>query len=199
VNVLNYDKLLHIGTEEVQVGFHKSYHYHRYEPTPYEHLEQLFREFPLREADHIVDFGCGKGRLNFYIHYVFQSTVKGVEINEDFYHQALHNLERYAKNRKKKKEKIHFYLGRAEDYLVQPEDNYFYFFNPFSLPIFQKIISNIIYSLEESSRKVNIILYFPSDEYRFFMDNHALFKQQGEVKVGNRTDKDTFIIYQSLY
>ncbi|WP_249928602.1 class I SAM-dependent methyltransferase [Niallia circulans] len=137
---MNYDKLLHIGTEEVQVGFHKSYHYHRYEPTPYEHLEQLFREFPLREADHIVDFGCGKGRLNFYIHYVFQSTVKGVEINEDFYHQALHNLERYAKNRKKKKEKIHFYLGRAEDYFVQPEDNYFYFFNPFSLPIFQKLL-----------------------------------------------------------
>lgn len=199
MNALNYDKLLHIETEEIQVGFHKSYHYHRYEPTPYEHLEQLFREFPLRETDYVVDFGCGKGRLNFYIHYVFQSTVKGVEINEDFYYQALLNLEQYAKSRKKKKEKIHFYLGKAEDFLVQPEDNYFYFFNPFSLPIFQKIISNIVYSLEQNSRKVNIILYFPSDEYRFFMDNHALFKKKGEVKVGNRTEKDTFIIYQSLY
>ncbi|MEM5594730.1 hypothetical protein AAHH67_28690 [Niallia circulans] len=81
---MNYDKLLHIETEEIQVGFHKSYHYHRYEPTPYEHLEQLFREFPLRETDYVVDFGCGKGRLNFYIHYVFQSTVKELKSMKTF-------------------------------------------------------------------------------------------------------------------
>lgn len=140
MNALNYDKLLHIETEEIQVGFHKSYHYHRYEPTPYEHLEQLFREFPLRETDYVVDFGCGKGRLNFYIHYVFQSTVKGVEINEDFYYQALLNLEQYAKSRKKKKEKIHFYLGKAEDFLVQPEDNYFYFLILFPCLSFKKLL-----------------------------------------------------------
>jgi len=196
---LNYDKLLHIETEEIQFGFNKSYHYHRYEPTPYEHLEKLFHEFPLHKTDYVVDFGCGKGRLNFFIHYLFQSTVTGIEMNEEFYQDALYNLEKYRKNRKVRERKINFHLGKAEGYAIQPEDNYFYFFNPFSLPIFQKIISNLLYSLEEKSRIVKIILYFPSNEYLFFMDNHAFFEKEADVHVGNKTDKDHFVIYKSIY
>ncbi|MCF2647389.1 methyltransferase [Niallia circulans] len=196
---VNYDKLLHIETEKMQLGFNKSSHYHRYEPTPYEHLEQLFQEFPLYETDHIVDFGCGKGRLNFFIHHLFQSTVTGIEMNEEYYQDALVNLEHYSKNRKSRKEKIRFLLGKAEDYSIQPQDNYFYFFNPFSLPLFQKIVSNIMYSLEENSRLVKVILYYPSDEYQFFMESHPFFEKEGEVKVGNKKDKDKFIIYKSMY
>lgn len=196
---LNYDKLLHIKTEEIQLGFNKSYHYHRYEPTPYEHLEQLFQEFPLHETDHIVDFGCGKGRLNFFIHYLFQSAVTGIEMNEEFYQDALVNLEQYTKRRKRQKEKIHFYLGTAEAYSIKKEENYFYFFNPFSIQIFQKIVRNIMYSLEEENREVKLILYFPSDEYRFFMDNHPSFSKVGEVQVGTNKDKDQFILYKSVY
>ena len=195
---MNYDKLLHIRTEEVQLGFNKSYHYHRYEPTPYDHLKKLFEAFPLQATDHVVDFGCGKGRLNFYIHYLFQATVTGIEMNEEFYQDALNNFEQYIKIRKRKKEGIHFHLGKAEAYPIKPEDNYFYFFNPFSLPIFQKVINNLMYSLEERSRPVKIILYFPSDEYQYFMDNHAFFEKEGEVKVGKGLDKDKFIIYKSL-
>ncbi|WP_312096025.1 methyltransferase [Niallia sp.] len=196
---LNYDKLLHIETEEKQVGFNKSYHYHRYEPTPYNHLEQLLDKFPLRETDHVVDFGCGKGRLNFFIHYLFQSTVTGIEMNEEFYQDALVNLQKYTKRRKKSKEKISFYLGTAEDYSIRKEENYFYFFNPFSIQIFRRIISNIMYSLEEGNREVRIILYFPSDEYRFYMENHPSFSIVGEVQVGKNKDKDKFIIYKSVY
>ncbi|WP_400245377.1 class I SAM-dependent methyltransferase [Niallia sp. JL1B1071] len=196
---MNYDKLLDIETEEFQLGFNKSYHYHRYEPTPYDHLEKLFHEFPLYETDHVVDFGCGKGRLNFFIHYLFQATVTGIEMNEEFYQDALVNLEQYTKRRKRSKEKIRFYLGTAEDYLIRKEENYFYFFNPFSIQIFRRIISNIMYSLEEGNREVRLILYFPSDEYRFFMENHPSFSRVGEVQVGKNKDKDQFIIYKSVY
>ena len=79
-----YDELLNIKTEGEQVGFNESLHYHRYEPTPYVALEILFKQYELKSTDRIVDFGCGKGRLNFYIHYLFNSSVIGIEMNETF-------------------------------------------------------------------------------------------------------------------
>lgn len=60
-----FDKLLNIKTRGDQQGFNKSLHYHRYEPTPYSGLEELFRYYDINRDDHIVDFGSGKGRLNF--------------------------------------------------------------------------------------------------------------------------------------
>ncbi|MEH7612983.1 SAM-dependent methyltransferase, partial [Gottfriedia acidiceleris] len=66
-----YDNLLNIKTEGEQKGFNESFHYHRYEPTPYSALQQLFKQYILSNNDRIVDFGCGKGRLNFYINSLF--------------------------------------------------------------------------------------------------------------------------------
>lgn len=61
----NYDEMLNIKTEGEQKNFNDSLHYHRYEPTPYSALEHLFKKYALKRNDRIVDFGCGKGRLNF--------------------------------------------------------------------------------------------------------------------------------------
>ena len=91
-----YDKLLNIHTTEKQKGFNKSAHYYRYEPTPYSALEDLFKDYHLKSSDHIVDFGCGKGRLNFFINYLFDATVSGIEMNEIFYMEAIDNLNHYS-------------------------------------------------------------------------------------------------------
>lgn len=171
----DYEKLLHINTEGHQQGFHKSLHYHRYEPTPYAYLELLFSEYTLRSSDHVVDFGCGKGRLNFFIHHFFQAAVTGIEFNELYYQDALKNRTTYSCNRINSMEKIHFQLCKAEEYEIAPLDNRFYFFNPFSIQIFIKIINNILYSLEKNKRDAEIILYYPSDEYCLYLDNHPSF------------------------
>jgi len=197
---MSYDKLLHIETEKVQVGFNKSYHYHRYEPTPYEDLEKLVHVFPLRQTDCVVDFGCGKGRLNFFLHYLFKSTVKGIEMNKEFYLDAMRNVEQYSKRNKRIKEKILFYHCKAEDYTIQEEDNCFYFFNPFSIQVFQKIMNNILCSLEQTARTVTIIIYYPSEDYQLYMNNHSIFNRTHEVEVGIRKnkEKEKFIIYQNV-
>ena len=88
----DYDDLLNIETGERQVRFYKSFHYHPYEPTPYSVLEILFNEYELNKDDHLVDFGCGKGRLNFYVHNRFQAKVTGIEMNELFFNNAIENL-----------------------------------------------------------------------------------------------------------
>ena len=61
------DKDLCIETEEIQTDGKDTYYCHRYEPTPYEVLDELFTFYTPEKTDVFVDYGCGMGRLNFYI------------------------------------------------------------------------------------------------------------------------------------
>jgi SAM-dependent methyltransferase len=176
-----YDELLNIKTAGDQKGFNKSMHYHRYEPTPYDALEKLFSKYELRSSDRIVDFGCGKGRLNFYINYLFNATVVGIEMNEAFYQEAIENRNSYLKKNKKGMDKIHFHCCFAEEYQIDPLDNRFYFFNPFSIQIFMNIINNILLSVEKSEREIELVLYYGSEDYIFFLENRTSFELKEEV------------------
>lgn len=197
-----YDDLLNIRTGGDQKGFNKSFHYHRYEPTPYSALELLFKNYQLKSTDHIVDFGCGKGRLNFYIHYLFQASVAGVEMNETLYEEAVENQTSYLKKYKSAKGKIQFHCCLAENYEIAPLDNRFYFFNPFTIPIFWKILNNILASVEESKREVDVILYYPSEDYIYFLENHTLFELKEEVHLPGlyeHNQNERFLIYRLSY
>jgi SAM-dependent methyltransferase len=194
----NYDELLNIETEGTQRGYNKSFHYHRYEPTPYSALEKLFAEYELNSSDHIVDFGCGKGRLNFFIHNLFQASVTGVEMNEKLYEEAIENKANYLIKAKDKGE-IQFQCCLAEKYEINPLDNRFYFFNPFTIPIFWKIINNILVSVEKFKREVDVILYYPSEDYIYYLENHTLFELIKEVQLPGLYENNAnerFLIYR---
>ena len=198
MNEKYYDDLLHIHTRKEQMGFHKSFHYHRYEPTPYTALEELFRHYELKSTDHVVDFGCGKGRLNFFIHHLFQSTVTGVEMDEDFFREALENKTNYMKKSKGKKNNIHFQCCLAEEYQIDSLENHFYFFNPFSIQIFMKVIHNILRSMETSERKVELILYYVTEDYVHYLEHHSPFRLKKEIVLTNspeRNEYERFLIY----
>lgn len=167
MNEQQFDRLLNVGTTGQQKGFMTSLHYHRYEPTPYEALELFFQEYELSRHDQIVDFGCGKGRLNFYLNYRFNSTVTGIEMNEIFYSEALENKLNYLKNHRNRADAIHFHCILAEDYEISLDENKFYFFNPFTVQIMMKVVKNILLSFEREPRQIDLILYFPSEDYIF--------------------------------
>ena len=193
-----FDELLNIETVGEQKGFYDSMHYHRYEPTPYHALEKLFEQYELKSSDRIVDFGCGKGRLNFYVHHFFQASAVGIEMNERFYKDAVANREKYMKKKKKDIEKVVFHCCLAEEYEIQPADNIFYFFNPFSVQIFMKVIYNILRSVEQSYREVQLILYYGSEDYIFFLENHYAFECKAEILIPGLFEKNTsekFLIY----
>jgi len=194
-----YEKILNIKTGGLQKGFPESTHYYRYEPTPYSALEQLFENYKMKCSDRIVDFGCGKGRLNFYIHHFFRASVVGVEMNEAFYQAAEENYKNYAKRHNPGKEKIQFYCGLAEDYPIDPLDNRFYFFNPFSVQIFMKIIDNILLSYEKAPRELELILYYPSEDYIYFLDNQTPFELNEEIVLKalyENNPNERFLIYR---
>jgi hypothetical protein len=176
-----YDKLLNIKTGGEQKGFPNSYHYHRYEPTPYRAIEELFERYEVKSSDRVVDFGCGKGRLNFYIHHFFKASVVGVEMNEIFYQDAVENCKSYMKKHRTSKGKIQFYCCLAEEYAIHPSDNRFYFFNPFSIQIFMTIIRNILLSFEKEPRELELFLYYPSEDYIHFLENKTPFELKEEV------------------
>ncbi|WP_174731080.1 methyltransferase domain-containing protein [Mesobacillus harenae] len=197
-----FDERLNIKTEEKQAGFGKTLHYHRYEPTPYWALGKLFDKYALDASDRVVDFGSGKGRLIFYINYLFNAEVTGIELNEVLVKEAIINRDSYLKITKKNKDKITFHCCKAEEYQIKPLENRFYFFNPFSLPIFIRILNNILISVENSKRQVDLILYYPSEEYIYYLENSTVFELHKEVVLPELYDHDSnerFLIYHLGY
>ncbi|GIM28350.1 methyltransferase [Clostridium polyendosporum] len=194
-----YEKLFNIKTSGEQKIFNESMHYNRYEPTSYSALEILSKKYIFTAEDCIVDFGCGKGRLNFYINHFFHSTVTGIEMNTFFYKKAVDNKIDYLKKHKKKTNSINFLNCFAEEYNINPSDNKFYFFNPFSIQIFIKVIRNILISVEEYERTVDVILYYPSDDYIYFLENNTSFVLLDEIKLPYLYDNDprqSFLVYR---
>ena len=196
MNEQQFNKLLNIKTTGEQRGFMTSWHYHRYEPTPYSALELFFNEYNMSSRDQIVDFGCGKGRLNFYLNHHFNINVVGVEMNETFYMEALENKQSYLKNYRNRGDKINFYCVLAEEYDISPNENKFYFFNPFTVQILMRVIKNIMISFENHQREIDLILYYPSEDYIFYLENQTPFELVSEMKLPENNPNERFLVYR---
>lgn len=193
-----YDKLLNIKTAIEQRSSH-GVHYYRYEPTPYSALEELFHTYEVKSNAHFVDFGCGKGRLVFYLHHFFKASVVGVEMNDSLFEDAQANLKNYIKRHKTGFTKITFRNSLAEDYPITESDNCFYFFNPFSIQIFMRIVGNILRSFERTPRRLELLLYYPSEDYIYFLENETPFELGGEVVLNGLYESNPyehFLIYK---
>ena len=68
-----WDKKLKIHTTGRLDGHADQYHY-PYEPTPYVVLERLAESGYLKKENILVDYGCGKGRVGFFLHYAVGCT-----------------------------------------------------------------------------------------------------------------------------
>jgi SAM-dependent methyltransferase len=199
MNENDYDRLLRIKTAGTLEGLNQSVHYNRYEATPYTALNDLFAEYDLKKTDGVVDFGCGKGRLPFYVHHHFQVTVTGVEMNGQLYQEALENQAGYIQKVKKTSGSVRFERCLAEEYEVEQTDNRFYFFNPFSIQIFMKVVDNILRSVEQQNRSVDLILYYPTTEYIHFLETSTAFELFKEVKVSElyeQNENERFLIFR---
>ncbi|MEG2934903.1 MAG: methyltransferase [Clostridium sp.] len=198
----DYERLLNIKTSGKEKLLNDSFHYNVYEPTSYEALDLLADEYHIRSEDSVIDFGCGKGRLNFYLNYFFGATVTGIEMNKYYFEEAMTNKKNYLQNHKTKEDKLNFLCCLAEEYEIKPYDNKFYFFNPFSLSIFIKILGNIFDSLDRHERPIDLILYYPSEDFIDYLENTTAFNLIKEIKLKElyKTDlNQRFLIYHLNY
>lgn len=196
---IDYDRLLHIKTVGTLEVINQSVHYNRYEATPYKGLKEFFSEHELKITDRVVDFGSGKGRLPFYIHHYFHTSVIGIEMSNKLHREALENLEVYNQKTKQKHNSITFEKCLAQDYEIKSIDNVFYFFNPFSVQIFMKVVENILQSVDKYERTVDLILYYPTTDYIQFLTTRTTFKFIKEVKVSGlyeQNENERFLIFR---
>lgn len=193
-----YEKLLNVETSKNETRMDNIKMYNRYEPTPYKALEELFKHYHITSKDHIVDFGSGKGRLAFFSNFYYDVSYTGIEIVEDFFNKAIHNLIRYKNKSHKAYESIFFTHSPAERYEISSFENIFYFFNPFSSKIFISVVNNILKSVEINERVVDIILYYPSHEYIYFLENKTAFDKLMEIPLPEiiSDPREKFCIYR---
>ena len=71
--------------------------YNRLESTPYQALDKLFEFNELGSDSDFVDFGCGSGRVTFYVHNRFNIPVTGIELNPETYYELKENMAAYLK------------------------------------------------------------------------------------------------------
>ena len=175
MNEKDYETLLNIETSGVD-KYHTSHLYHRYEPTPYEMLNYLFEQYQLKSTDHVVDYGCGKGRVDFFLAYQTRCRSIGVEYDERIYNKAIENKEKAISAGR-----VAFKAENAEYFSVPREVDRIYFFNPFSLEILQKVIHRILESYYEKPREIKLLFYYPSDEYISYLMTVDEFMFEDEI------------------
>ena len=159
----SWDKLLKIKTVGRDDTNSDEYRY-PYEPTPYSVLERLASTELFGKDDVVLDYGCGKGRVGFFLSYRTNSEAIGIEYDEGIYQSALQNRKTAVQ-----KAKADFVLTRAEEYEVPPEVNRCYFFNPFSAEILRKVMARIIESWYAEPREILLFFYYPSDEFMCYL------------------------------
>lgn len=158
-----WDKLLQIQTSGRDETNADEYH-HPYEPTPYSVLERLASSGFCGKDDVVLDYGCGKGRVGFFLSYRGKCKTIGIEYDERIYQSALENRKTAIS-----RIKPDFVLTRAEEYEVPSDANRCYFFNPFSVEILHKVMARILESWYESPREVFLFFYYPADEFLAYL------------------------------
>lgn len=154
-----WDKLLRIKTTGRDDSKSDPYHY-TYEPTPYEVLERLAQTGYITKKNTLVDYGCGKGRVDFFLSYQTKCRSIGIDFNSRVYERAVENQKTAVSAAR-----TLFLLESAETYQVDSNADRFYFFNPFSVEIFQKAMGRILESYYENPRNMMLFFYYPSEEY----------------------------------
>ena len=124
--------------------------------------------FPLLDKCHvcredaIFDFGCGKGSaMVSFMDYGFKK-VGGVEYQDNIYEILIHNLKRLGFDDELRSGQISCIHGDAAKLDVEIDDyNWFFFFDPFSGKLFERVIQVICKSLERIPRRIRIIYINP--------------------------------------
>ena len=155
----NWDKLLQIRTCGRDASGADEYH-HPYEPTPYRILERMANSGFFGKGDVVLDYGCGKGRVGFFLSYRAKVRTVGIEYDERIYADAMENRKSTIS-----RVKPDFLLTRAEAYEVPEDVNRCYFFNPFSVEILHKVMAHILESWYENPREIFLFFYYPADAY----------------------------------
>lgn len=160
---IRWDNLLSIHTMGRDDTNANPYRY-PYEPTPYSVLERLANSGRIRKENTLLDYGCGKGRVDFFMSYQTRCESIGIEYDKRIYEKAMQNKASAATSGR-----VSFELADAQNFVVPKTVDRIYFFNPFSIELLKKVMAQILDSYYEKIRPMQMFFYYPSDEYLSYL------------------------------
>lgn len=157
-----WEKKLKIVTTGRDASHADAYRY-PYEPTPYCVLERLADTGYIGPTDTVVDYGCGRGRVSFFLTHRLGCRSIGIEYDDTVYAGAVENLRTFIGP-----DRVDLVCERAEQFCVEGA-TCFYFFNPFSLEVLRSVFGRILESHYGKPRAMRLFFYYPSEEYRSWL------------------------------
>ena len=172
-----YENFLNIKTKaDENDNENKNVINYGYNPTTYIFLNYIFKKYPFHEDDHLIDFGCGYGRVMIMASHYSCKNIKGYEIDEKRYKLLIENISKY-KQKHPNNSNFCTYSNNASSSLIDIKDNKFFFFEPFHLKIYIKIIKKIVNSLNEKYRETYLMLFCPSEVVVNYIDTITIYKK----------------------
>ena len=143
-----------------------------FQSSKFRHLKRMADCLKLDNNDVFIDFGSGKGRVLFFVAQYKLKKVIGVDINKNLVLIAIQN-----QSRLKLPTPVEIIHGDATQTDVR-EGTVFFFYNPFGIRTFVKVLNNIKDSLKINPRRIRIV-YFNSVYYNLLDSEDWLEKSAG--------------------
>ncbi len=155
-------------------------HSNVYMPASYDLLEDVFTKTNVSDFKHLVDIGCGKGRVLCVAAHWGAKKVSGIDFSKEFCAAANQNLLITQHTFRDLNFKIYnndaFYFEIAEDV------DCIFMFNPFDDLIMSGVLENIEISLEEHPRKMTIIYFNPLQKHLLLELGYKIIYQQKKLQ-----------------
>lgn len=148
-----------IEPSDLDIDHHQKHVGHRYEPTPVLAIQAMLDNLTLPHREYsFVDFGSGKGRLLLLAARYPWQNIFGVEFSQRLHEISKANIAKWEDPRQQCT-RIESILVDARDFSLPNSPLVLFFFTPFTLPVFKKVVDNIKQSLHEYPRPIQIIYY----------------------------------------
>jgi 16S rRNA G966 N2-methylase RsmD len=160
-----------------------------YALSPQDVVKGMLNKINISPNDSFIDIGCGKGSvLHDASKYNFR-RIAGVEIDESLVNTARKNFQRLDLA-----DRIEVYQCDATKFDKYPEFNIFYFFNPFALDVYKKVLLRIFDAIQanqiEPKDRIYLLCYGVSDTATIvdsgmfsLLDSYSETERGGDINI----------------
>ena len=170
------------GADELQTLEDKGIdieHSNVYMPASYDLLEDIFEKLHISKFKHLLDIGCGKGRVLCVAAQLGVKKVSGIDFSKEFCTAATNNLLITKRNFPELDFKI--YNNDAFYFEIASDADCIFMFNPFDDLIMSAVVENIEVSLGENPREITIIYFNPMQKHLFLEQGYKITHQQQKL------------------
>ena len=156
-----------------------------YEPTDYRVLERVASTGMIGKRNTLLDYGCGKGRVSFFLSSQTKCRSVGIEYNPRLLERAKLNQENSPHGHL-----VTFVQADAADFIVPPTADRAFFFNPFSVNILRQVMANLFISCKENPREIFLFFYYPSEFYLNYLATIPRLTLKDSIDCHTNKDSD---------